>query len=208
MKYIKSNLLFFSLFLYRISNRKDNTYDTPHVKFTDGVTNKSYVSEATLDIIKGNPDRNSKDAEYSTIEDETALKEEEYTQIDMVTSNYVELICDPAQEVTESSAVKNGASDNYFTLEKHLLENVVRPDVKENCKASQAAFSYELAKHVNDGSKQERKTDDETKDYDHLEHVGLKRIPLEQESNDTYAHANTEVNESNDTYTHAQGGRI
>ena len=181
--------------MYRISNHKGNTEDTQHVKFKNGFTNKSYVSEATLDIIKGNPDRNSKDDEYSTIEDEHALKEQEYTQIDMVTSNYVELIC-----------VNNGASDNYFTLEKPALENVIGPDVKENGKAGQAAFSYELATPVNDGSKTGRKIEDESKDYDHLAHVGLKPNPREQESNDTYAHVNTEVNDNHDKYSHEQGG--
>ena len=51
------------------------------------------------------------------------------------------------------------------------------------------------------------KTEEEPKDYDHLEHFGLNQKPDgELDSNDTYALSNIEGHDSNDTYSHAQIG--
>ena len=52
------------------------------------------------------------------------------------------------------------------------------------------------------------KTEEETTDYDHLEHLGLnQKLHVAHDATDTYAHAQAEGNDNNDTYSHAQSGQ-
>ena len=70
-----------------------------------------------------------------------------------------------------------------------------------NQQAKQTSSSgYDLAKP-------QIKMEEESKDYDRLEHLN-KKPDEELDSNDTYAHANIEDNDNNDTYSHAQSGQL
>ena len=52
------------------------------------------------------------------------------------------------------------------------------------------------------------KTEEETKDYDHLEHIGLnQKLHVSHDANDTYAYTQANGNDNNDTYSHAQSGQ-
>ena len=57
-------------------------------------------------------------------------------------------------------------------------------------------------------AKPQMKAKEDSKDYDHLEHLGLNQQSDEShDTNNTYAHVNAEGDDNNDTYSHAQSGQ-
>ena len=55
-----------------------------------------------------------------------------------------------------------------------------------------------------DMAKLQIKTEEDSKDYDHLVHLGLNQNPHEEhDACDTYAHSQADGNDNNDTYSHA-----
>ena len=85
--------------------------------------------------------------------------------------------------------------------------------VEENGNQINGATPHQQAKPTNvvgyDLSKQQMKTQEETKDYDHLEHIRFNEKPKEKlDANDTYAHAQAEGYDNNGTYSHAQSGQF
>ena len=160
----------------------------------------NYIPEATLNIIRGNPDRDSNDAQYSTVDKGNTARSNGYTTIDKMAANYVEII----DTQTEEGVGVADESANYFTLERNIKDG----DNQANDQMNNRAFSYELAKPLNttghDLAKPQIKPEEEGKDYDHLEHMGLSQKVRQNDSNDTYAHAQTGGNDSSDMYAHAQ----
>ena len=146
--------LFQTIFIIRCrkSKQKVTTNNTPKAKFINakGVSNNSYASEATIDIIRGNQERNLKETEYYLVE-------------------------------------ANGSTGKHDNKGKR----------NEQAKPENSP-GYDL-------SRPQMKTDEDSKDYDHLEHFGLNQRPRDDhDSNDTYAHAHTESFDGNDTYSHSQ----
>ena len=160
----------------------------------------SYVSEATLEAIKGNRNSSPKDVEYSTIEEEMTPSS---TKINMTSTKHVEFGLNTNLDGNEMAP-----PGNYFTLEKPLQQSDTDTHASPNSK--QAGFSYELAKPVNmseyDMAKSHVEKNEECEDYDHLEHLNVNKN--QRDSFDTYAHAHAAGDNNNDIYTHTQHGQF
>ena len=93
----------------------------------------------------------------------------------------------------------NLTENDYSTVEEN--ENQINEATSISHTKTTNSVGYDL-------SKQQMKTEEETKDYDHLEHLGLnKKLHVAHDASDTYAHAQAEENDNNDTYSHAQSGQ-
>ena len=97
---------------------------------------------------------------------------------------------------------RNLTENEYSTVEENdtIGRKINEATPKRNVKQDDSD-GYDLAKL-------QMKIDEDSEDYDHLEHLGLDRRPDEGlDPYDTYANAHTEGFDSNDTYSHVQNGQ-
>ena len=100
------------------------------------------------------------------------------------------------------NAKGNSKENEYSTIEVDgAIENQINTSTTDSPAKPTSSSGYDLAKP-------QIKTEEISKEYDHLEHLGINRRPDKgHDSSDTYEHAHVEGNENNDTYSHAQSGQ-
>ena len=198
--------------LFRISKQRGTTNNTPKAKFINakGVSNESYASEGTVDIIRGNPERNSNETEYYLVEKNDGTG----NQINEVTRNQKGKPVNSAGYDLAKRQIKTVEDSNDYDHLEHLGLNQRPRDEHDsnetyahahtegfdnndtyshahNLKFSQA----ESCTHAINGRT------DET--YDHAKNVGYI-------DSDAYDHSRVSVREgyADYAYSHAQNSSV
>ena len=106
---------------------------------------------------------------------------------------------DSATGLIRGNVERNSKENAYSTIQ---VDGAIGNQINEGTANQQVkpvnSAGYDLAKP-------QIKAKEESKEYDHLEHLGLNQRPDKgHDSSDTYEHADVEGKEINDAYSHAQ----